>query len=179
LGIYGLTCTGLHYRDQLKSEDFSLSADAVRALRWVKENTPKNTVLVAERYHLEDDYGKLRNGVIGADDFYLYAALTERQVTLSGSKYGSLLAALADVDTVKGLVQVEAATQKLSELHMASHSVFTSSGQDRREAMQALNAKYVIASRQSRDYTIEYPESMEDFEVLFRADELAILKLKD
>lgn len=48
------------------------------------------------------------------ESYYLYSALTERSVVSAGASYGSLLGAVATVDSLKGLHQVEAARRALS-----------------------------------------------------------------
>lgn len=87
----------------------NLDATSKRTLDWLRQHVPTEERIASHRYDLD------LTDTLNDESFYLYSAFSERTVVSAGAKYGSLLGAVADVDSVKGLRRVPAAVKVLSE----------------------------------------------------------------
>jgi hypothetical protein len=88
---------------------FVISGDLRRALTDLKlRDTEDHALMASRRFDLEP------TDTANDESFYWYAALSGHPVISEGAKYGSLLAAVADVDRDKGLHPVPAARELLA-----------------------------------------------------------------
>lgn len=105
---YGTISTALHIVEQVNAKSYVLSRDEIRATQWLRKNTPRTSAVSSMRTDLD-----LADS-INDESFYLYGALSQRRMISEGAKYGALLSAVAETDTVKGLRPVLLAQERLS-----------------------------------------------------------------
>jgi hypothetical protein len=86
---------------------FIVSSELRSALEYLRDNRSDNATLATRR-------SDIAVGDTASDDsFYWYAALSGHPVISEGAKYGALLGAVADIDSVKGLHRVSLAKSLL------------------------------------------------------------------
>lgn len=171
--VYGAVAFVHHVHAQYVSTSYSLSAEAVRSLKWIKDNTPADAVIASNRYDLD-----LRDST-NDESFYLYGALSQRKIVSSGAKYGSLLAAVADVDTVKGLRPVEAASHALIQRRMDVFTMYRSLNAGLvKSTLDKHSVDYVLATRDAGLQRIDTPNAAQQFEIVHRSNELPVLRSK-
>lgn len=99
-----------------RSTPYVVSADFVHAMDSVRERTPQNTPIITHRYDFEEPRD---------ESFFWYAALSGRVIKSEGAKYGTLLGAVADQDSAKGLhrvISAESSLRSSRELIASVHS---------------------------------------------------------
>ena len=63
-------------------------------MNYLQSHTNDTDIIATRRFDLD---------TLGDESYYWYSALSGREVISEGSKYGSLLGAVADTDSQKGL----------------------------------------------------------------------------
>jgi hypothetical protein len=165
--VYGLAGFVLNTMKTLSEERSWFDLYHIEALRWIQRNSPENSVIATHR--TDHDLADREDD----ESFYLYSAIAERSVISAGAKYGSLLAAVADTDTTKGLHPVRAAQLEWQVRRNDQRVIFGSDDAEAiRSTMKKYNAQYLLSTHQ-------HPVKRSDlFEPVYRSEEIAVLKLR-
>jgi len=120
-----------------------VSASLVQAMNFLATTAKDSDVVLTHRFDLD---------TVGDESYYWYSALSGRAVISEGAKYGSLLAAVADTNSEKGLHPAIAAARLLAVRRKAIDTVYQSD-----DPAQVLSA--VMGSRAT--YIVEGPSQNE------------------
>lgn len=166
--VYGMVGCAITSIESLSEKPTRLDRNEVAAMRWIKENTPADAVIAFTRSD-----NNLRD-TVNDESFYLYGALSERRAVSAGAKYGSLLAAVADLDTVKGLHPVGAAVDELQVRRDDLNTIYGSSDAEAiKSAFKKYNSQYVLTTNSNPIKRIDL------FEPVYRSEEINVQKLRD
>jgi hypothetical protein len=103
----------------LNEKPFVVSSE-LRSVLVALSDVPDHSTLATRRFDLDPTDTK------NDESFYWYAALSGHPVISEGAKYGSLLAAVADVDTAKGLHPVREALDTLRAIRSDLATIYYS-----------------------------------------------------
>jgi hypothetical protein len=125
----------------------------IEALRYLRDHSATHSVIASFRYDLADT---------GHDEwYYTYSAFSERPVISEGSAYGVLLAALATVDSAKGLHPVKLATDTLLARRVAIDSIYLSKNSVYvAAALHKYNAKYILEDKEIKQHLAIDPKAI-------------------
>jgi|GEM_PF-2086586 len=99
------------------SAPFTVPTTLIHAMNYLAANTQNNAVIATHRFNLDSARD---------ESYYWYGALSGRCVVSEGAKYGSLLAAVSDTNSEKGLHPVPAAQQLLLTHREQLDTIYTS-----------------------------------------------------
>lgn len=123
MGLIGLICLiGIALQAHTIMEaDTSTSSTIpftfVAAMNYLAANANDSDVIATRRFDLDTSHD---------ESYYWYSALSGRTVVSEGAKYGSLLAAVADTNSEKGLHRVPATLQLLMDRRALLDTIYTS-----------------------------------------------------
>ncbi len=95
----------------------TIPSTLVQAMNYLSQHSNATDILATPRFDFD---------TAGDESYYWYSALSGRAVVSEGAKYGSLLAAVADTNSEKGLHPVPAAQQLLLARRALLDTIFTS-----------------------------------------------------
>ncbi|MDP4288295.1 MAG: hypothetical protein Q8922_10200 [Bacteroidota bacterium] len=115
-----------------------VGADFIRAVRSIA-NESDSGVVVTRRFDYEQP---------GDESYFWYAALSTHPVVSEGAKYGSLLAAVADTDSAKGLHRVTEAERLLHVRRALLDTIYQCADSARvAEVLRTLHVGYLVEDR--------------------------------
>jgi hypothetical protein len=123
MGLIGLLCLigiALQAHTVMKadmSKASTVPTTMVQAMNYLVQNSNDSDILATRRFDLDTALG---------ESYYWYSALSGRTVISEGAKYGSLLAAVADTNSEKGLHPVSAALKLLLNRRTLLDTIYTS-----------------------------------------------------
>lgn len=171
--FYGALSNSRHIVAQLTAQEYTLSGAEVRSLEWIRHNTEADATIASTRYDLD------LTDSTNDESFYLYGALSQRKTVSAGAKYGGLLAAVADYDSIKGLHPVEAATTALTQRRMDIFTMYRSLNERLiAEKMNAYGVDYVLVTLDPKLMRQDMPNAQNQFEPVYHSDELPVLRYK-
>ena len=159
LGIIGLIFLigiALNVRDIIAADGSKASivqAPLIHALNYLEDHSTENAIIATHRFDLDS---------LHDESYYWYSALSGRSVISEGAKYGSLLAAVADTNSEKGLHPVPAAEHVLADRRAMLDSIFGSrNSQSIESALAATKASYILETPTDRT-NLPYPSLIAD-----------------
>jgi hypothetical protein len=130
-----------------------VSASLVSVMSYLTDRSNRTDILLSRRYNLDS----------ADESFYWYSALSGRTVVSEGAKYGSLLGAVADTDSEKGLHPVLAAQKLLASRRALIDTVFLSTDSSQvRRALAQTKAAYVLEDTAKGQYLASNPQFYAD-----------------
>jgi hypothetical protein len=142
MGLIGLMCligVGLQGRAIMRmdvSKPSVVSASLVQTMDYLQSHTHDSDIIATHRFDLD---------TLGDESYYWYSALSGREVISEGAKYGSLLGAVADTDSEKGLHPVLRAASLLRIRRKFLDTIFSSRDSEHvNTSLEALGISYVL-----------------------------------
>ncbi len=123
MGLIGLMCLiGIAFQGHTiakadATKPSVVSASFVQAMDYLQAHTNDSDIIATRRFDFD---------TMGDESYYWYSALSGREVISEGAKYGSLLGAVADTDSEKGLHRVQAAKDLLRTRRDLLDTIYTS-----------------------------------------------------
>jgi hypothetical protein len=120
-----------------------VQSSRINALRYLRTHSDFYDVVATRRYDLD------LKDTINDESYFDYSAFSERTVISEGARYGVLLGATADIDTLKGLHRVKIAIDTLSARRQRLDSIYLSTNPTTVLAdLKEYNAKYIIEDKE-------------------------------
>ncbi|MFI5201501.1 MAG: hypothetical protein ACHQNE_03860, partial [Candidatus Kapaibacterium sp.] len=118
------------------SASSTIPATLVEAMNYLATSANDSAVIATPRFDLDTAHD---------ESYYWYSALSGQRVVSEGAKYGSLLAAVADTNSEKGLHPVPAARELLLARRALLDTIFTSrDSANVRTAIATAGVSYVL-----------------------------------
>jgi hypothetical protein len=124
MGLIGLVCLiGIAFQGHAIAKDDAgkpsvVPATFVQAMDYLQSHTNDTDIIATRRFDLD---------TAGDESFYWFSALSGRRVVSEGAKYGSLLGAVADTNSEKGMHKVLTAENLLESHRELLDTIFCSS----------------------------------------------------
>jgi hypothetical protein len=126
-----------------RSTTDTVQSSRINALRYLRTHSDFYDVVATRRYDLD------LKDTINDESYFDYSAFSERTVISEGARYGVLLGATADIDTLKGLHRVKIAIDTLSARRQRLDSIYLSTNPTTVLAdLKEYNAKYIIEDKE-------------------------------
>ncbi|HEY3874346.1 MAG TPA: hypothetical protein VGM92_02635, partial [Candidatus Kapabacteria bacterium] len=129
----------LNLRDILRADTSKgsiVTPELIQAMTFLNEHTPLPATIATHRFDFDTSLD---------ESYYWYAALSRRTFISEGAKYGSLLSAVADTNSEKGLHRVRAAEQLLERRRAELDTIFGSVDSNAiRSALMRSGASFIL-----------------------------------
>ncbi len=145
------------------------SAMLQSAMFYLSTHSNDSAVIATHRYDLDSS---------GDESYYWYSALSGRTVVSEGAKYGSLLAAVADTNSEKGLHPVPAAEQVLAGRRALLDTLYYSHDTAQvKRAIAKLHASYLLEDM-AKDTSLPRAYLYDSSQIVFANSRYRIIRLK-